>query len=70
MKSNFLRILLLALVTLPLASYTCEPEPVEVSGPIVEATELAQLLELTEWLERLEDGWVPLSLVEAILVEE
>jgi hypothetical protein len=70
MKST-LRILFLATLALfPLRGLPCEPEPVEVSEPIVEAIELAQLLELTEWLERLEDGWVPLSLVEAILVEE
>jgi hypothetical protein len=39
----------------------------------VEVTELdkiAHLLQLDEWLERLEDGWVPVSLVEDVLEEE
>jgi hypothetical protein len=69
MKIKLCLLILTALVLCPLASYSCEPEPIEVGEPIVEATELAQRLQLDEWLERLEDGWVPLSLVEAVLEE-
>jgi hypothetical protein len=61
MKST-LRILFLAVLALfPLRGLPCEPEPVEVNEPY-DAT-------LEEWLERLEDGWIPLSLVEAVLEE-
>jgi hypothetical protein len=65
MKSYLLRSLFLAALALyPLRGLPCEPEPIEVNEPY-DATDAT----LEEWLERLEDGWIPLSLVEAVLEE-
>jgi hypothetical protein len=64
MKLNRSRILfLVALALFPLAGYPCLPESVEVNDP-------DDMILLEEWLERLEDGWVPVSLVEAVLEDD